>query len=134
VHAIGAGVSLIEVQQNSDVTYRLYDYGRPRELHLGQAIGVIDGGPHGAEYRKHVADVGNVVLSEGPPFRLERIDGKPDATCLWRFGDRQVLVIPVTGNARVGGEDVAAGQCALAGSLAEVEIAGQSLVAQPTAP
>ncbi|PEQ10193.1 mannose-6-phosphate isomerase, partial [Novosphingobium sp. PC22D] len=30
VHAIGAGVSLIEVQQNSDITYRLYDYGRPR--------------------------------------------------------------------------------------------------------
>ena len=34
VHAIGAGLSLIEVQQNSDITYRLYDYGRPRELHL----------------------------------------------------------------------------------------------------
>jgi mannose-6-phosphate isomerase len=34
VHAIGAGVSLIEIQQNSDITYRLYDYGRPRELHL----------------------------------------------------------------------------------------------------
>src|SRR5262245_29137069 len=34
VHAIGAGISLCEIQQNSDVTYRLYDYGRPRELHL----------------------------------------------------------------------------------------------------
>ena len=34
VHAIGPGVSLIEVQQNCDITYRLYDYGRPRELHL----------------------------------------------------------------------------------------------------
>jgi mannose-6-phosphate isomerase len=32
VHAIGAGIGLIEVQQNSDITYRLYDYGRPREL------------------------------------------------------------------------------------------------------
>ena len=31
VHAIGAGCSLIEIQQNSDITYRLYDYGRPRE-------------------------------------------------------------------------------------------------------
>jgi mannose-6-phosphate isomerase len=34
VHAIGPGSVLLEVQQNSDVTYRLYDYGRPRELHL----------------------------------------------------------------------------------------------------
>ena len=34
IHAIGAGISLLEFQQNSDVTYRLYDYGRPRELHL----------------------------------------------------------------------------------------------------
>jgi len=33
VHAIGAGIVLCEIQQNSDVTYRLWDYGRPRELH-----------------------------------------------------------------------------------------------------
>src|SRR3546814_2738640 len=31
VHAIGAGITLIEVQQNVDLTYRLYDYGRPRD-------------------------------------------------------------------------------------------------------
>jgi len=48
VHAIGAGVSVIEVQQNSDITYRLYDYGRldddkPRELHLDAAVAVAQG-------------------------------------------------------------------------------------------
>ncbi|MGL4973035.1 MAG: type I phosphomannose isomerase catalytic subunit [Culicoidibacterales bacterium] len=42
VHAIGAGVTLIEIQQNSDVTYRLYDYGRPREIHVEQGIAVTD--------------------------------------------------------------------------------------------
>ena len=40
VHAIGAGVSVIEVQQTSDITYRLYDYGRPRELHLNEGLAV----------------------------------------------------------------------------------------------
>lgn len=45
VHAIGAGVSLIEIQQNSDITYRLYDYGRPRELHLDAGIAVSRGEP-----------------------------------------------------------------------------------------
>jgi mannose-6-phosphate isomerase len=40
VHAIGAGLALCEVQQHSDITYRLYDYGRPRELHLEKALRV----------------------------------------------------------------------------------------------
>jgi mannose-6-phosphate isomerase len=41
VHAIGPGVVLFETQQTSDVTYRLYDYGRPRELHLEKGLQVI---------------------------------------------------------------------------------------------
>ncbi len=40
VHAIGAGLALCEIQQHSDVTYRIYDYGRDRELHLDRAMQV----------------------------------------------------------------------------------------------
>jgi mannose-6-phosphate isomerase len=46
VHAIGAGIALCEIQQHSDVTYRLYDYGRPRELHLDKAMQVAETGSH----------------------------------------------------------------------------------------
>lgn len=46
IHAIGAGIVLCEVQQQSDVTYRLYDYGRPRELHLEKAMAVSSLEPH----------------------------------------------------------------------------------------
>ena len=48
IHAIGKGVRLIEIQQNSNLTYRLYDYhrvdknGQPRELHIEKALEVID--------------------------------------------------------------------------------------------
>ena len=42
VHAIGAGITICEIQQNSDITYRLYDYGRPRELHLDRALEAAD--------------------------------------------------------------------------------------------
>ena len=48
IHAIGKGVQLIEIQQNSDLTYRLYDYlrkdknGNYRELHIDKALDVID--------------------------------------------------------------------------------------------
>ena len=45
VHAIGAGLTLCEIQQHSDITYRLFDYGRPRELHLDRAVEVSKLGP-----------------------------------------------------------------------------------------
>ncbi len=41
LHAITAGVMLLEVQQNSDITYRVYDFGRPRELHIAKALDVL---------------------------------------------------------------------------------------------
>jgi mannose-6-phosphate isomerase len=40
VHAIGAGLTICEIQQRSDITYRLYDYGRGRELHLDRSLAV----------------------------------------------------------------------------------------------
>jgi mannose-6-phosphate isomerase len=46
VHAIGAGIVLCEIQQHSDVTYRLWDYGRPRETHLDKAAPIADLGVH----------------------------------------------------------------------------------------
>ncbi|MDO8136388.1 MAG: mannose-6-phosphate isomerase, class I [Candidatus Brocadiales bacterium] len=45
LHAVGAGIVLLEVQQNSDLTYRVYDWGRPRELHQRKALEVIDFSP-----------------------------------------------------------------------------------------
>ena len=41
VHTINAGTLLFEIQQKSDLTYRVYDYGRPRPLHLQKALDVI---------------------------------------------------------------------------------------------
>jgi mannose-6-phosphate isomerase len=41
VHTINAGIMLFEIQQKSDLTYRVYDYGRPRPLHLDKALDVI---------------------------------------------------------------------------------------------
>ncbi len=42
VHAIGEGVIIAEIQQNSDTTYRVYDYNRGREIHVQKALDVID--------------------------------------------------------------------------------------------
>ncbi|WP_297438630.1 type I phosphomannose isomerase catalytic subunit [uncultured Clostridium sp.] len=42
VHAICEGVIIAEIQQNSDITYRIYDYGRPREIHVEKSLDVIN--------------------------------------------------------------------------------------------
>src|ERR1019366_7155131 len=41
VHTLGPGSVIVETQQQSDTTYRLYDYGRPRPLHLEQGVGAV---------------------------------------------------------------------------------------------
>src|SRR6201986_3658547 len=65
VHAIGAGITLVEFQQNADVTYRLYDYGRPRELHLDDAIAVSKLAPYARE-NSRASDEVDAVLVNGP--------------------------------------------------------------------
>jgi len=60
IHAIGGGITLCEIQQNSDITYRLYDYGRPRELHLDQSLAVAD-----LEGWRHPGAVAAADLPEG---------------------------------------------------------------------
>src|SRR5690606_36012819 len=61
IHALGPEVLVFEVQQNSDLTYRLYDWGRPREVHVQKALAVARtaNGAHGAvEGRPVVAPTG----------------------------------------------------------------------------
>ncbi len=78
IHAIGAGITLCEIQQNSDITYRLYDYGRPRELHLDRALAVadLDAWRHpGASLRQDLAD-GWKRLAECRHFAVDSREGK----------------------------------------------------------
>ena len=68
IHAIGGGIALCEIQQQSDVTYRLYDYARPRELHLDRGVEVSDLGA----YLEPQAPV--ECLAECAYFRTERLE------------------------------------------------------------
>jgi len=132
VHAIGAGVSLIEVQQNADITYRLYDYGRPRELHLEAGVAVARGGPHDPALRLHLPARGTLELADGRYFRLHRIDGEPDPA-IRAIYDRPLLVIPREGAVEIAGDILPPGTCGCAPSIAEVRFdpAGLALIAHP---
>lgn len=131
VHAIGPGVSLIEVQQNCDITYRLYDYGRPRELHLENGMEVAKGEPYGDGQRRKLPARGEEWLVDGPHFRLLRTDGEAVDTSA--FADAPLLAIPLDAAMTVGSETVAPGNCALAAGLRDIGFApdGRALLAQP---
>lgn len=73
IHAIGAGVGLVEVQQNVDVTYRLYDYGRDRELHLDEAVAVARTGLHPEKAAPRRAGRGRTLVVTGPALTVERV-------------------------------------------------------------
>ncbi len=83
IHAIGAGVTLLEVQQNSDTTFRIYDWGRmgldgePRETHLKEArqVAVLNKrapAPVSPRWRKEGPGVQRADLVLSPYFRMER--------------------------------------------------------------
>ena len=104
VHAIGAGLTLCEIQQHSDVTYRLYDYGRPRELHLDQALAVSHLGPHAARQNPD-----SDVLVSCNHFTTERLS----VTCPTKYqpsDDKLELLIAIDGTGRIEDESMKAGE------------------------
>ena len=76
VHALGAGCLVVEIQQNSDVTYRLFDYGRPRELQLERAMDVVDLGLQPAVDSAGGDDEANraLPLCHNAHFRVDRVN------------------------------------------------------------
>lgn len=117
VHAIGPGLSLVEVQQNSDTTFRLYDYGRPRTLHLDRAVAVADRGLYPARHRSNIAARG-AGLIDGPHFRLDRIEGAPDAATQEEYKGG-LMVLPLEGEIRChsGAIKASGGECLYSPSL-----------------
>lgn len=79
VHAIGEGLSLIEIQQNLDLTYRFYDYGRPRELQLEQALRAANTNLRLGAGAPVALAPGRALLHVGEPFVVERWRGGRDA-------------------------------------------------------
>jgi len=106
VHAIGPGVVLLETQQTSDITYRLYDYGRPRELHLERGLAVIKA-KTGAGKVKPRAMNGFVRLIEQKYFTVDRFDVPFGETVI--DIDGPTCLVGLSGNGTVRNDSGAAG-------------------------
>lgn len=131
VHAIGGGVSLIEVQQNTDITFRLYDYGRPRELHLDQGMQVSATTPYPSALRKRLEDDG--LLVDGPHFRLAAIN--LDAPAAPGTMEGAAILVPYSGEARFCDGELVPGECAFIEDFQRADLSGSgiTLIAQPKA-
>lgn len=118
VHAIKGGTLILETQQSSDITYRVYDYdrlsdGKPRQLHIKQSIDVIR-----APYEENTAAKPEVVINEPygtkthlvtcPYYTCDKVDVKE----WWAedFGNQFANVSIIEGKGTVNGIPVEKGQ------------------------
>lgn len=113
VHAIGAGITLAEIQQNSDITYRLYDYGRPRELHLEDGVAVS----HLVPYDRSLieAPLGSdtrLIDDDEAPFSLDLIHWNDDQ-CIGVPEGKSLWFTPLSGAGVVNGLAWEKGDCLL---------------------
>ena len=132
VHAIGANAIFVETQQNCDITYRLYDYGRPRQLHLEEGMAAIrektNAGwvePQAGESASNAASV-HRMISEGA--QLGRPLTAPPATTYtvlvsspYFAVERYQLEGPVVLSAAVGKSSVQVLVCLEGGAVVEYD-------------
>ncbi len=72
VHTIGGGMILVETQQTSDITYRLYDYGRPRELHVAEGLAATKLRTNAGKVLRSGSDDPHVLV-RSPFFQVEKM-------------------------------------------------------------
>lgn len=122
VHAIGAGIALVEIQQHSDITYRLYDYGRPRELHLEEGASVSHLGTHlGAATGETLPD-GWQKLASCSWFQTDLRDISDAVHCPAMPGFQ--MVICATGEGAISGSPLRQGEVWLAQAGSEFTLEG----------
>lgn len=134
IHAVGAGVTVIEVQQNLDLTYRLYDYGRPRELHLDAGVAVAAPELFTRVSQPIEQSDGRTILCADRKFVVER----------WTWEGTRIVDLPADANGwliMVGGSGalntaaLAAGECWLLNGITRLTMnaATEILFAYPGA-
>ncbi len=112
IHAIGAGIVLAEIQQRSDVTFRLFDFGRLRELHVDQAVAAAHVHPLQSQNPSEWLSDNRTVLVANPYFVLERIDLDAGS---WLFeAGRELWLLVIEGGAHIANNAVRAGDAIFA--------------------
>jgi mannose-6-phosphate isomerase len=108
IHAIGAGLVVAEIQQNSDATFRIFDHGRGRELHVDHAVAAARAEPYSVQSAPaRLTDV-RTLLAAGEHFVLERITLPPES--IWELhARRETWMFVLDGEARAGSVNASVG-------------------------
>lgn len=115
IHAIGAGLVIAEIQQRSDATFRLFDHGRGRELHIENALAVANAGPADIRVAPTRLTDARTLLASNSHFTFERIDLAPNsAWCL--EAEQETWLLVISGSAHAGSFDVTLGDAVFAQS------------------
>lgn len=132
IHAIGPGLTVVEVQQNVDCTYRLFDYGRPRELHLDEGLNVANPAPVHDPRDARIDPQANRMLVSGPHFHLAHLAAPVDPAIVAQAQGNSTFV-PLSAGCRVAGEAVALGEAVLLDdpSTIEIDAGGRALLTWP---
>jgi len=115
IHAIGAGLVLAEIQQRSDATFRLFDYGRQRDLHIESAVAAANAEPAHFQVKPSRLTNERTLLVSSSHFVFERIDLAADSTwCL--EAERETWLLVLSGGAVAGSFDIVTGDAVFAQS------------------
>ena len=115
IHAIGAGLVIAEIQQRSDATFRMFDFGRKRELHVANAVAVADAVPAEADLKtKRLTDERTLLVSN-THFAFERIE-LTQRSVLHLEAEHETWLLVVSGSGRAGKFDVVTGDAIFAQS------------------
>lgn len=125
IHALGPGLLLYEVQQRSDLTYRLYDYGRPRELHLQKGLDVAKLKPTPLPHLTPLPAHRKEILLASEAFVLERYDLR-GRLILQAPQDSFLLLTLVAGGADWLEGSLSWGDTLLIGAGETIELTGQA--------
>jgi mannose-6-phosphate isomerase len=101
IHAIGADIVLAEIQQRSDATFRLFDYGRQRDLHIDKAVAAANAGPAEGQSPSEKLTEGRTALIVNAHFVLEQLDFLPGS--VWTLdAPIETWILIIDGGARIG--------------------------------
>ena len=101
IHAIGAGIVLAEIQQRSDATFRLFDYGRQRELHEDNGVAVAHPWPLRTPDHPAPRTTNRTVLVASKHFVLERVELPPGSS--WALlAEPETWILVLDGHAAIG--------------------------------
>jgi mannose-6-phosphate isomerase len=129
IHALGAGIVLAEIQQRSDTTFRLFDYGRQRELHEDNGVAVANAWPLRPAHKPTRVTGERTVLVASRYFVLERLE-LPEGSSWALLAEPETWILVLDGHAAIGLAALSIGQAVfVAGGRTSIEVGTNGLTA-----